>query len=137
VPPEAPDIRVGTDLVAVERVERLLADQPPLAARVFTPRERAYCAARPRREGEHLAARFAAKEAAFKALGTGAAGGAWTEVEVVNEAGGRPVLRLHGRAAATARRRRMRRADVSLSHAAGLAIAHVVLVCAGETPSDL
>ncbi|MEV8319113.1 holo-ACP synthase [Streptomyces sp. NPDC059900] len=129
-PPALPGIRVGADLVEVARVERLIADNPGLAARVFTGRERAYCASRPHRSGEHLAARFAAKEAVLKALGTGAAGADWTEVEVVNQAGGRPVVRLHGRAADLAERRHVRQTDISLSHGAGLATAYAVLVCA-------
>ncbi|GHI04380.1 holo-ACP synthase [Streptomyces cellostaticus] len=124
-----PEILVGTDLVDVERVHRLLAEQPEIAGRVFTDRELSYCTARRSRRSEHLAGRFAAKEAVFKALGGAPAMAAWTDVEVVNRAGGRPALRLHGRAASVARRRRLRHAEVTLSHAAGLAIAHVVLVC--------
>lgn len=131
-----PEIRVGTDLVEVARVERLLTDNPELADQVFTGRERAYCAGRPNRSGEHLAARFAAKEAVLKALGTGAAGADWTEVEVVNQVNGRPVLRLHGRAAALAHRRRVRQTDISLSHGAGLATAYAVLVCAAQDQQD-
>jgi holo-[acyl-carrier protein] synthase len=131
-----PEILVGTDLVAVGRVHRLLADRPELAGRVFTDRELTYCTARRGRRSEHLAARFAAKEAVFKALGGVPAMSAWTDVEVVNRASGRPVLRLHGRAASAALHKRMRRAEVTLSHAAGLAIAHAVLVCdPSPTPS--
>ncbi|MFE1346633.1 holo-ACP synthase [Streptomyces sp. NPDC058757] len=125
-----PDVRVGTDLVDVERLRRLLVGGPEVAARIFTDRELAYCAARPRRSEEHLAARFAAKEAVMKALGTGAAGMDWTDVEVVNDRSGRPRLNLRGRAALAAGNRRVRRTDVSLSHTAELAVAHVVLVCA-------
>ncbi|MFJ9583189.1 holo-ACP synthase [Streptomyces acidicola] len=131
-----PEIRIGTDLVEVARVERLLAENPELAGQVFTERERAYCAGRPRRSGAHLAARFAAKEAVLKALGTGAAGADWTEIEVVNQVNGRPELRLHGRAAALAHRRRVRQADLSLSHVAGLATAHAVLLCSGQDRQD-
>ncbi|MEV0910323.1 holo-ACP synthase [Streptomyces hokutonensis] len=124
-----PEILVGTDLVAVERVHRLVTEQPEVAGQVFTDRELSYCASRRSRSSEHLAGRFAAKEAVFKALGGAPAMADWTDVEVVNQASGRPALRLHGRAASAARRRNMRHAEVTLSHAAGLAIAHVLLVC--------
>jgi holo-[acyl-carrier protein] synthase len=127
-----PRVRVGTDIVAVQRLVKLLAEQPALLPRVFSARELSYCEGRLRR-GEHLAARFAAKEAVLKALGTGVgARMRWTDVEVVNQIGGRPLVRLHGEAAAVASRRGMDHIDLSLSHAAGLAIACVALVCRGE-----
>jgi holo-[acyl-carrier protein] synthase len=125
-----PRVRVGTDVVEVSRVERLLDGQPGLAERVFTSREAAYCRSRPR-SGEHLAARFAAKEAVLKALGTGLGTGLeWTDVEVLNEVGGRPRVRLHGRAAELADQHGLQSAEISLSHAGGLAIAYVAMVCA-------
>ncbi|MFE7133820.1 holo-ACP synthase [Streptomyces sp. NPDC057638] len=131
IPVPPPRILVGTDLVAVDRIARLLAEQPGLAARVFTGRELAYCQSRGRSAPAHLAARFAAKEAVLKALGTGAAGADWTDIEVVNGRDGRPGLRLRGRAASTARRERTHNAEISLTHTAGLAMAHAVLLCAG------
>jgi holo-[acyl-carrier protein] synthase len=127
-----PRVLVGTDIVAVERLTRLLAEQPALAGRVFTARELSYCATR-RRGGEHLAARFAAKEAVLKALGTGlGARMRWTDVEVVNHRDGRPRVRLHGEVDAVARQRRMRHIDISLSHVPGLAVANAALVCDGD-----
>jgi holo-[acyl-carrier protein] synthase len=129
---ELPRVLVGTDIVAVDRLNRLLAEQPALAGRVFTERELSYCAAH-RRAGEHLAARFAAKEAVLKALGTGLGTRMkWTDVEVVNQRGGRPEVRLHGEVEMVAQQRRMRHLDVSLSHVSGLALAHAALVCAGD-----
>jgi holo-[acyl-carrier protein] synthase len=130
-PPDCPGPRVliGTDIVTVDRLARLFADQPAVADRIFTARELSYCEGR-RRRAEHLAARFAAKEAVLKALGTGLGTGMrWTDVEVVNRLGGRPEVRLYGQVAAVARRRRMRHIDVSLSHVAGLALASAALVC--------
>jgi holo-[acyl-carrier protein] synthase len=133
---DTPYLRVGTDLVATDRIDRLLHEQPELAERVFTPRELAYCAGRRGGRGTHLAARFAAKEAVMKALGTGVARGVeWTDVEIVNQLGGRPTVRLYGAAAKLAGRHRMRQAEVSLTHTAGLALAHVVLVCRPERPA--
>ncbi len=125
-------VLVGTDLVAVDRLASMLTAQPGLAGEVFTERELSYCGRR-RRRHEHLAARLAAKEAVFKALGTGLARGAcWRDVEVVNAASGRPRLSLAGAAQSTADRAGVRSMEISLSHTADLAIAFAVLVCDGE-----
>jgi holo-[acyl-carrier protein] synthase len=90
---------VGIDLLEIVRLERALERRPRLAARLFSDEERAYAAGRAR-PGQHLAARFCAKEAVAKALGLEA----WSfrDVEVVSRAGGRPDVRLHGAAAARA-----------------------------------
>ena len=101
---------IGIDLIEIERLERALRRRPRLAARLFTDAELEYARAR-RRPGRHLAARFAAKEAAVKALGIGGFG--LREVEVV--AGEPPKLRLHGRAAEVAAERGVELA-VSLTH---------------------
>ncbi len=78
---------------------------------------------------EHLAARFAAKEAVLKALGTGLGRRmAWTEVEVVNDPAGRPLIRLHGGVAEWAADRGLTEVDVSLSHTEQLAIAQAIAV---------
>lgn len=120
-------VLVGADLVSVDRVAALLAAHPDRAGEIFSVRELA-CAGR--RRDEQLAARFAAKEAVFKALGTGLAGGvSWRDVEVVNGASGRPRLRLAGAARVLADRARVRSTAISLSHTAGLAIAFAALVC--------
>ncbi len=119
-----PEIRVGIDLVEVARLDRLLADHPVAAERLFTERERRQC-----RGGASLAGRFAAKEAVLKAFGTGLGPGMrWTDVEIVRGAAGRPFVELSGAAAALARRRGLRDIDVSLTHSAGHAIANVVAV---------
>jgi holo-[acyl-carrier protein] synthase len=131
-----PRVLVGTDIVAVARLQRLLTEQPGLGAEVFTARELAYCQGR-RRTGEHLAGRFAAKESVLKALGTGLGPRMrWTDVEVTNDVHGRPRVALHGAVAAKAVERRVRHVDVSLSHVEGLAVASAALVCeAGEEPA--
>jgi holo-[acyl-carrier protein] synthase len=118
---------VGIDLVEIERVERALARHPRLARRLFSEAELTYARARSR-PGRHLAARFAAKEAALKALGRGD----WLglrDVEVV--AGEPPTVRLHGRAAATAAEREVR-LEVSLTHSRESAAAVAVAVPAGR-----
>jgi holo-[acyl-carrier protein] synthase len=86
---------IGIDLLEIERLERALERRPRLAERLFTPAERRYAAARAR-PGQHLAARFCAKEAVAKALGLTAL--SWREVEVLSD-GGAPAIRLHGAAA--------------------------------------
>lgn len=112
---------VGIDLLEIERLERALERHPRLADRVFTERELGYARSRAR-PGRHLAARFAAKEAAVKALGL-RGGFGLREVEI--EAGEPPALRLSGRAAAAARERGVE-LGVSLSHSRELAAAVVV-----------
>jgi holo-[acyl-carrier protein] synthase len=97
-----------------------------MLARVFTPGELAYCRARPR-PIEHLAARFAAKEAAFKAVGTGWARGVrWRDAEVVSPAGQRPALRVRGALLRGARALGPGGFAVSLSHSGGYAVAMVI-----------
>jgi len=95
--------------------------------RVYLAAEQAYCL-RKRHSAESFAARFAAKEAAAKALGTGISFGVnWLEIEVVREPSGRPSLRFYGRAAEIAQRQGVSRANLSLTHTTGLAMASVVL----------
>jgi holo-[acyl-carrier protein] synthase len=110
---------VGVDLVEIERVERALERRPRLAGRLFTEGELAYARSR-RRPGTHLAARFAAKEAAIKALG--ARDVAPRDVEVVGSEP--PRLALHGRAAELAAAEGIE-LSVSLTHTRELAAAVV------------
>lgn len=112
----------GLDLIEIARVERALERRPGLAARIFSPAELEFAAARAR-PGRHLAARFAAKEAALKALGLG--GLRLHEVEVEGGGDVAPTLRLDGAAAAAARERGVT-LDVSLTHSRELAAAIVV-----------
>jgi len=111
----------GIDLVEISRIHQSMERfGPRFLDRIFTAAEQAYCL-RKRKAAESLAARFAAKEAGAKALGTGISRGVnWLEIEVVREPGGRPSLRFHGRAAEIA-------AALGTAHAADLAIASVVL----------
>jgi holo-[acyl-carrier protein] synthase len=117
----------GVDIVEIDRFEALLGRHPERARRrLFTEGELAYAAGR-RREAEHLAARFAAKEAVLKALGTGWTEGiAWTDVEVTRDGAGRPGVRLHGRAAELARERGVAEWLLSLSHTERCAMASVI-----------
>jgi holo-[acyl-carrier protein] synthase len=122
-------IQVGVDIVGVERVARLVTEHPAAVEALFTPAEQAYCL-RKRRRHEHLAGRFAGKEAVLKAIGTGMRRRMhWSEVEIVSGVAGRPRVELHGEVAEQARRRGIRGLDVSISHSDGLALAHAVAVC--------
>ncbi|MBI5441999.1 MAG: holo-ACP synthase [Deltaproteobacteria bacterium] len=117
---------LGLDLVEVARIRRLReARGERFLDRVYTPGEREACAGR-REPDEGLAARFAAKEAAMKALGTGwTEGVAWRDFEVVSE-GGPPRLQLSGVAARRAAELGVGRVHLTLSHDAGVAGAVVV-----------
>ncbi|MEU5219810.1 holo-ACP synthase [Streptomyces sp. NPDC020807] len=124
------------DLAEVSRVEELMTSQPELRERVFTARELAYCYRR-KRAGEHLAGRWAAKEAVLKSLGTGMGPRMeWTDIEVVNDRAGRPQVRLYGEVEVVARSLGMASLDITLSHSGGLAVAHAVMVCTPAPPHD-
>lgn len=98
-----------------------------LRNRIFTPGEIRYCDGRPN-PFQHYAARFAAKEALFKAIGTGWSGGVgWRDAEVRNRANGKPDLLLSGKALEVARRLGAARYRISLSHTDGYAVAQVIL----------
>jgi holo-[acyl-carrier protein] synthase len=126
--PASPLVRTGVDIVAVARVERLATEDARVLDDVFTKAELDYCRRR-RRSHEHMAARFAAKEAVLKAFGTGIGKRMrWTDVEIAKERSGRPLVRLHGEVAAWAERRGLAGVDVSLSHSGGFAVAQAVSV---------
>ena len=106
---------IGIDLVDIARFERAA---PRLKERLFTPAEARYCVAQ-RSPPLHFAARFAAKEAVLKALGTGWSGGiAWTDVEIVREHHGGAEVKLTGKAAARAKKLTIRGWHVSMTHTA-------------------
>lgn len=121
-------LTTGVDLIEIARVERILERYGDrFLERVFTPAEVLYCQARPR----ELAARFAAKEAVAKALGVGMRmiardGIGWKDAEVVGDQRGKPLVRLHGRAAERAEELGLTEWAVSLSHTDEHAIAFVV-----------
>ncbi|MGP0031153.1 MAG: holo-ACP synthase [Acidimicrobiales bacterium] len=128
--PGAGVVGVGVDAVDVDRFRRVLARRPGFAVRTFTAREQAD-AGRHRDPTESLAARFAAKEAVMKALGTGLGAFALTEVEVRRHDGdgptrGAPSIVLHGAAADLAHRLEAAQLHVSLTHTTQVAIAFVV-----------
>ncbi len=119
---------LGTDLIEIARVQASI-DRfgERFLERLFTPGEIAYCLRKKRHSAESFAARFAAKEAGAKALGTGISRGiGWREIEVRRESGERPTLHLSGRASERAAALGVRRLQLSLTHSQQLALAVVV-----------
>lgn len=121
---------IGVDIVEVDRVRELVerkADR--LEGRVFTAAECDAC-----RGGRYdkLAGRFAAKEAVSKALGTGISGIGWNEIEIAEEASGKPYVRLVGRAADLASSLGVTAVEVSIAHTESVAIAFAVAIGGGE-----
>ena len=116
-------LAVGTDLVKIARIGELVSRYGErFLDRVYTAGEQRDSAGR----AASLAARWAAKEATAKALGTGIGAVSWLEIEVVSDEAGRPTLRLHGQARAIAASLCLERWAMSLTHEAGLALAFVV-----------
>lgn len=120
---------IGVDLVKIERMRQVVERwQERFLQRVFTPGEIAYCQKR-RDPIPHLAARFAAKEAALKALGTGLSMGIhWREMEVRRERGEAPRMILSGRCRAIGEAKRGRQVLLSITHDGDYAMAQVVLM---------
>jgi holo-[acyl-carrier protein] synthase len=120
-------IGLGVDLVEVERMRTALARTPTLASRLFTAQERAYAEAA-RDAAERFSVRFAAKEAAMKALGVGLGAVDWHDIEVVRTTSGAPELRITGRALERAVDAGITRWLVTLSHTSSMAEAVVVAI---------
>ena len=117
---------VGIDAVHVKRMERWLVNSD-LLERYFHPEEIAYVASRGKGGAQSLAARFAAKEAFAKALGTGLSGITLRDIAVLNEQGGRPSLKLSGTAQNALVKSGADRAHISLTHERETAIAMIIL----------
>ena len=121
-------ISIGVDIIEVRRVHETIERTPRFAERVFTEAERAYCESRGAVAAQHYAARFAAKEAALKALQTGWSGGiSWQDIEVAAKESGAPVILFHGRARELYDQSGATRAHLSIAHTTEHAIAEVVL----------
>jgi holo-[acyl-carrier protein] synthase len=122
-------ISIGIDIIEIARVGEVLRRTPRFRERVFTERERAYCDGRGAAAcAQHYAARFAAKEAALKALQTGWTNGiAWQDIEVAAHETGAPALLLYNRAREIYKHLGATSAHLSLSHTSEHAIAQVIL----------
>jgi len=121
-------VGIGLDLAEVDRIEKAIARfGERFLRRVYTDAERRYCESKPNKF-ERFAGRFAAKEAAMKAIGTGwKQGVAWREFEVMRSPSGQPVMIFHGKAGAIAMQLGVKRALVTISHSKQTAIAQVLL----------
>jgi holo-[acyl-carrier protein] synthase len=121
-------VAIGIDIIEVARIREVLERTPRFRERVFTPAERAYCDSRGAVAAQHYAARFAAKEAALKALQTGWRGGiSWQDVEVASRGSGAPYLVLYGPVLELFNNSGATAAHLSISHTSEHAIAQVVL----------
>lgn len=118
----------GTDIIEIERIEASIERYGQrFLERIFTPGEIAFCQRKKKHAAESFAARFAAKEAGAKALGTGISRGiSWKEIEVRREPGERPTLHLTGRASERATAMGIKRLHLSLTHSQSFALALVI-----------
>jgi holo-[acyl-carrier protein] synthase len=120
-------VGLGVDITEVDRMEAAIARRGrALLERLFTPAEIRYCE-KHRNRAERFAGRFAAKEAAMKALGTGWARGVrWVDIEVVREPSGKPTLKLSGATRAIADQLGVKNIVVSITHDGNTALAQVI-----------
>jgi holo-[acyl-carrier protein] synthase len=120
-------VGLGLDIAEIDRIEAALTRHgAPILERLYTPAEVAYCESY-RGKFERYAGRFAAKEAAMKALGTGWRFGVrWRDIEVTREATGKPSLRLHGVAGEFAARLGVKNISLTITHSGNLALAEVI-----------
>ena len=119
-------VGVGCDIIEIQRVAKAI-EREAFVKRVFAPSEIAYCRLRGKQAAASFAARFAAKEAVLKALGTGLRGGELTEIVVTNDALGKPQVELSGYHLQLARKLGAAQIHISLSHSRETAIAYVVM----------
>ena len=117
---------IGTDLIEIVRIQRAIEKNPHFMERVYTANEIAYCQ-RKKNVWQSFAARFAAKEAVSKALGTGIGPVGLMEIEILNAENGQPKVVLHGKALQLAADRNIQRVHLSLSHSEAYAMATAVL----------
>jgi holo-[acyl-carrier protein] synthase len=121
-------ISIGTDIIEVHRIRETIERTPRFVERVFTENERAYCDSKGAAAAQHYAARFSAKEAALKALGTGWAGKiGWQDIEVRSNERGAPYLEIKGGALEVMNSLGATAVHVSLSHTTLHATAQVIL----------
>jgi holo-[acyl-carrier protein] synthase len=121
-------ISIGIDIIEVRRVREVINRTPRFVERVYTQAERAYCDSRGVLSAQHYAARFAAKEAALKALQTGWSGGiAWQDIEIAAHPSGAPLLLFHGLVRQLFAQSKATAAHLSISHTSEHAIAQVIL----------
>ena len=122
-------LSTGIDIIEIDRIRRLLADSEKQRDEIFSAMEVEYCLKKTKNQFQHFAARFAAKEALLKALGTGILTGfKLKDIEVENDGSGRPRINLYGKVKAAAESKGVREILVSLSHSSEYAVANVLLI---------
>lgn len=119
-------VGVGCDIIEIERIARAIKSES-FIRRVFTAEEAAYCQRRGQQAAASFAARFAAKEAVLKALGTGLREGSLQEIAVDNDGLGKPLVQLSGHFAMMAKQLGVKNIQISLSHSRELATAYVIM----------
>ena len=119
-------IGVGCDVIEIARVQKAI-ERAAFVKRVFAPAEIAYCESRGKQAAASFAARFAAKEAVLKALGTGLRGGELTEIVITNDDLGKPDVQLYGYHAQLASKLGVKIIALSMSHSRAMALAYVVM----------
>ena len=119
-------IGVGCDVIEIARVQKAI-EREAFVERVYAPSEIAYCRSRGKQAAASFAARFAAKEAVLKALGTGLRGGELQEIVITNDALGKPSVQLYGYHAQLASKLGVKNIALSMSHSRAMALAYVVM----------
>lgn len=117
---------VGTDMVEIHRIQNAIERNPRFLKKVYTEEEIRYCQ-RKKNPWQSFAARFAAKEAVSKAMGTGIGPVSFTEIEIVNATSGQPQVMLHGAAKVFAQEHCIEHIFLSLSHSEAYAIATAII----------
>jgi len=117
----------GADIIAIDRINKAITKDLKFTEKIFSPEETEYCNSKFKKE-IHFAGRFAAKEAFFKALGTGWRDGMkWTEINVVNDEMGKPEIRVSGKTLEVFNEKGMSRINLSISHTKEFAVAFVII----------
>ena len=119
-------VGIGCDIIEIERIARAIKSES-FIRRVFTAEEAAYCQRRGQQAAASFAARFAAKEAVLKALGTGLREGSLQEIAVDNDVLGKPLVQLSGHFAMLAKQLGVKNIQISLSQSRELATAYVIM----------
>ena len=119
-------VGIGCDIIEIERIARAIKSES-FIRRVFTAEEAAYCQRRGQQAAASFAARFAAKEAVLKALGTGLREGSLQEIAVDNDWLGKPLVHLSGHFAMLAKQLGVKNIQISLSHSRDFAVAYVIM----------
>ena len=119
-------VGIGCDIIEIERIARAIKSES-FIRRVFTAEEAAYCQRRGQQAAASFAARFAAKEAVLKALGTGLREGSLQELAVDNDGLGKPLVQLSGHFAMLAKQLGVKNIQISLSHSRDFAVAYVIM----------